>query len=158
MPNRNWMHERAVQMPTIIQHWDGLAAITLSKLPDGSARLLWVFDEDHPQQLGLFVHLTADEAQIVYETPPEVGLLEVVRPTLAQTDALLWHLDQEVMSAKFVEIPRGGSEEDFWGYIGTRLEESFDRSVSVHNPTMTVASDDDALTALQAHHSTLTYV
>lgn len=117
-----WVHLRPMQVPTIIQHWDGLPAITLSKLQDGTVRLLWVFDEDHPQQLGLFVHLTDDEAQIVFDTPPGVGLIERVRLALADTDALLWHADQITMTAGWITIPREGTEEAMWEMIGTELE------------------------------------
>ena len=46
-----WLGERTTQAPTIIQHYDGLASITLSKITSG-ARLMWVFDEDFPVQLG----------------------------------------------------------------------------------------------------------
>ncbi|HEY5857066.1 MAG TPA: hypothetical protein VIW24_24270 [Aldersonia sp.] len=84
-----WLGERTTQAPTIIQHYDGLATVTLSKITSG-ARLMWVFDEDFPVQLGLFAHLTDDEAQTVFETPPEVGLLERVRATLTDREAFAW--------------------------------------------------------------------
>ncbi|KXO91154.1 hypothetical protein [Tsukamurella pseudospumae] len=149
------MHESPVQAPTVIQHWDGLTSITLSKLPDSSARLLWVFEEDHPDQLGIFVHLTTDEAQVVFDTAPEVGLLEKVRGTLADNTALIWHIDQQVMSAKVIELPRSGSESDLWEFIDGQIDAGFDRSLSMRDPDLRIASDDIALIALQAREATL---
>lgn len=155
MPSATWMYEPPVQSPTIIQHWDGLPSITLSKLADGSARLLWVFEEDHPDQLGLFVHLTSDEAQLVFDTPPEIGLLERVRPSLADHTALIWHVDQQVMSAKVITLPQSGSEAQLWEFIDQQIESGFDRSLSMRDPELRTASDDIALVALQARQTTL---
>lgn len=158
MATTTWMHESPVQPPTVIQHWNGLASITLSKLPDGSARLLWVYEEDHPEQLGMFVHLTGDEAQAVFDTVPGVGLLEDVRSTLTDSTALIWHVDQQVMSAKVIELPRSGTEEQLWEFIDSQVDEGFDRSLSMRDPDLRVASDDVALLALHAREATLTSV
>lgn len=108
----SWVSEPPRQPPTIIQHWDGLASITLSKISSG-ARLMWVFDEDFPVQLGVFVHLTDDEAQVVFDTEPMVGLLERVRPTLEDTNAYAWRKDRYDLGARPFEISRDASEEDF---------------------------------------------
>ncbi len=158
MSETTWMHEEPTTPPTVLQHWNGLATITLSKLGDGSARLLWIFDEDYPDQLGMFVHLTSDEAQVVFETDPLVGLLERVRPTLSDTTILIWHVDQQVMSATAVELPRTGSESDLWDYLDGLIDRGFDRSLSMRDPEMSTASDDVALIALLARERTLASV
>ncbi|SKI79752.1 Uncharacterised protein [Mycobacteroides abscessus subsp. massiliense] len=139
-----WVYTVPEQTPTVIQHFDGLASITLSKLPDGTARLLWVFDEDYPEQLGLFVHLTDKEAQEVFETPAPEGLLERVRHTLTYPDAILWRSNQRVMSAQFIEIPREGDEDALWDHLGRLVEGEFPYQVDMRQPvsaSQTVASN-----------------
>ncbi|WP_131823306.1 hypothetical protein [Mycobacteroides chelonae] len=115
-----WMREAPVQAPTVLQR-----GISLSKLADGTARLLWVFDEDGPKQEVLAVHLTDREAQIVFETPAPVGLLERVRTTLRHSDAVLWRSGQCSSSAKFIAIPREGDEDFFWDFMEGLAEEAF---------------------------------
>lgn len=118
-----WMYAAPVREPTVIQHFDGLAAITLSKLSDDTARLLWVFDEDHPEQKGLAVHLTDEEAQTVFDTPAPVGLLERVRSNMTYPAAVLWRCDQRAMFAQHIAIPRGGDENSFRNYLERVTEE-----------------------------------
>lgn len=149
-----WLYTEPVQPPTVIQHWDGLATVTLSKLPDGTARLMWVFDEDYPIQLGLFVHLTDEEAQVVFDTPPETGLLERVRQRLYDSLALLWSTDARTMRAKFVEIPGTGTDEDsFWASLWAESEKPYPWSVDMVNPPS--GTRDAARLAFEVRERTL---
>lgn len=108
----HWLGELPKQMPTIVQHWDGLPTVTLSQITSG-ARLLWIFHEDFPEQYGVFVHLTGDEAQKVWETPSDVGLLEGVRRNLRDRDAFVWRKDADSMGAQPCRIPKRGDEPAF---------------------------------------------
>ncbi|OZC62104.1 hypothetical protein CH267_00755 [Rhodococcus sp. 06-621-2] len=107
-----WVYDRAPQAPTILQHWDGLPSITLSKVASG-ARLLWVFEEDFPEQLGAFVHLTDDEAQHVFESPSDDGLIEAVRTRLRDRTAYVWRKSGSSFGAAEFRIPKRGTEEQF---------------------------------------------
>lgn len=115
--NSGWIAERAVQPPTILAHWDGLPTITLSKL-GGGARLLWIFDDFDEVQHGAFVRLTGEEAQAVYDTAPDVGLLEMVRRTLADRTAYVWRTSGgSRFEVGIVEIPSDGSEYEFSTFL-----------------------------------------
>ncbi|NKS10113.1 hypothetical protein GS580_16865 [Rhodococcus hoagii] len=107
-----WVGEPAKQQPTILQHWDGIPSVTLSKITSG-ARLLWIFHEDFPEQFGAFVHLTTDEAQAVFDAPNNQGLLEGIRRNLRDRDAYVWRKDHRLMGAAPFRIPKRGSEPDF---------------------------------------------
>lgn len=107
-----WIGETAKQPPTILQHWDGLPTVTLSKITSG-ARLLWIFHEEFPEQYGVFVHLTTDEAQAVWQTPSDVGLLEVVRRNLRDRAAYVWRKDFDRFGTQPFRIPKRGDEPAF---------------------------------------------
>lgn len=115
-----WMFEAPTQELTIVQR-----GITLARLPDGTARLLWIFDEEDSAETGLAVHLTDTEAQNVFDTPAQAGLLERVRSTLTHADAVLWRSDPGSLSARLISIPSEGTEESFWGYVEGLAEEGF---------------------------------
>ncbi|WP_027500394.1 hypothetical protein [Rhodococcus sp. UNC363MFTsu5.1] len=116
-----WVGEPAKQRPTILQHWDGIPSVTLSKITSG-ARLLWIFHEDFPEQFGVFVHLTTDEAQSVFETPNDVGLLEGIRTRLRDRVAYVWRKDHQHMGAAPYRIPKRGSEPQFAEAIWSAAE------------------------------------
>lgn len=107
-----WVRVQPPQRPTIIQHWDGLPSITLTMIP-GGARLLWIFHEDYPDQLGLFVHLDDFEAQQVFATPSDDGLLEGVRARLHDRDAFVWRKTGNMFGTESYRIPKRGAEPAF---------------------------------------------
>ncbi|GAA3157891.1 MULTISPECIES: hypothetical protein [Rhodococcus] len=107
-----WVSEVPPQQPTIIQHWDGMPSITLSRIATG-ARLLWMFHEDFPDQLGVFIHLTDDEAQKVFETPNDHGLIEGIRSNLRDRNAYVWRKDDKRFGARPFRIPKRGDEPSF---------------------------------------------
>ncbi|MFE7421529.1 hypothetical protein [Rhodococcus sp. NPDC057529] len=118
-----WVGERVHQMPTILQHWDGMPTATLSKIT-GGARLLWIFHEDFPEQYGLFVHLTDYEAQRVYDTPSDSGLLEEVRAILRDRDAFVYRKDGDSFGSLPFRITKSGSEPRFAEYLWQAAEET----------------------------------
>jgi hypothetical protein len=61
----------------------------------------------------LFVHLTDDEAQAVYDTAPGVGPIEQIRATLQDPHAYAWRLWEGRFSSVPFEIPRHVDEQDF---------------------------------------------
>ncbi|MEK8070435.1 hypothetical protein [Rhodococcoides navarretei] len=107
-----WVRVQPPQRPTILQHWDGLPSITLSMIP-GGARLLWIFHEDYPDQLGLFVHLDDFEAQQVFAAPSNEGLLESVRSRLRDRDAFVWRKTGNMFGTESFRIPKRGDEPSF---------------------------------------------
>ncbi|MFZ2238019.1 MAG: hypothetical protein WAV90_00590 [Gordonia amarae] len=120
MTGQDWLTAEAVQAPTVVASWCAAPIITLSKLADGSARLMWVFDENAHGELsqrGLFIHLTDAEAQAVFDSPTRSGLIESVRAQLIDTAALLWEMGQHTLRATFIAIPRTGTETELWEYI-----------------------------------------
>lgn len=134
--DRRWMYAPAVEEPAVLGYWQGITTVTLSTLADGSARLLWVYDDDEGTVDGLLVHLTAEEAQVVAETPGEGGLLEAVRPQLTDPEVLLWRRSWKSMSARLVEIPREGSEAELWEYLDGQVEAGYELEVALPDQSM----------------------
>lgn len=104
--------------PTALNFWNGRPIQFLLPAVDGSALLWWEFDvRDNDAVVGVIVHLTDEEAQRVFSTPPTVGLLEHVRSTLLDTEAAVFVFSQGPSAHRMIEIPRTGSEDEFIDYL-----------------------------------------
>lgn len=109
---------------TTLNVWNGRPVQFLVPIDGDGAMLWWEFDErDDESSVGVAVHLTDAEAQTVFETPPTVGMLERVRLTLTDTTAILFAIARGSSAHQAIEIPRGGTEEDFIDFL---LDESED--------------------------------
>lgn len=108
----SWLDEAQDVPPVVVNQWDGLVTVGLTKISTG-ARLMWVLAEDFPRQYGLFAHLTYDEAQTVFDTPVDVGLLERIRVSMNDRQAMVWSYDGERFGSDNFTIPAGGSEPEF---------------------------------------------
>ncbi|MGX1775393.1 hypothetical protein ACWIGW_24995 [Nocardia brasiliensis] len=85
----------------------------MAKLPKG-ALLNWVFDQpDADTQYRLFAFLTDAESEKVYNGSVEEGMLEPVRPTMADPGALLVVLHGDSSVSRRYHIPPYGSEFEF---------------------------------------------
>lgn len=82
-----WLLEFPAADPVVLNRWDGLPNVVLVPILSG-ALLSWIFEDDDMETLGVFVHLTNDEAQAVFEGTG--GLLEPVRPYLLNRNAVAW--------------------------------------------------------------------
>lgn len=102
-----WLRETPLREPTVLGKWDGVANILLFPIPSG-ALLWWMFEDHDGTSLGVFVHLADDEAQAVFEhSGAGAGLLEPVRKTLADPNALVWSIDGDagLKVAPFFVVP-----------------------------------------------------
>jgi hypothetical protein len=64
-----WLRWATGKPPTILNTWDGTPSLFLAPTSDGGAILWWLFDRgDDGSDYILIVHLTASEAQTVFET------------------------------------------------------------------------------------------
>ncbi|MEU8901413.1 hypothetical protein AB0C65_36490 [Nocardia sp. NPDC048505] len=105
-----WLIEKPSQPPTILSHWDGFPNIMLFKISSG-ALLWWMFEDNDNEELGVFVHLTYEEAQAVFHGPIYEGLLEPIRSSMRDRNAVVWNRRKTgVVKAGRFEIPRGGTE------------------------------------------------
>ncbi|MDZ4266597.1 MAG: hypothetical protein U1D00_13030 [Mycobacterium sp.] len=119
MNDPSWAHLIPTRFtPTALNFWNGRPVQFLLPAVDGSALLWWEFDvRDNDAVVGVIVHLTDDEAQRVFSTPPTVGLLEHVRSTLIDTEAAVFVFSEGSSAHRMIEIPRTGSEEEFIDYL-----------------------------------------
>ena len=113
--------ERPVQPPTVLNHWDGIPSIMLFKIQSG-ALLWWMFQDDEGEQLGVFVHLTDDEAQAVFHGPIYEGLLEPIRENLSDRRAVVWNFRGDGLRAAEFDIPGGFDEPKFAHLLWTAAE------------------------------------
>ncbi|WP_249644400.1 hypothetical protein [Nocardia sputi] len=108
----SWLLETPLQPPTVLSHWDGFPNIMLFKISSG-ALLWWLFEDNEDEELGVFVHLTSEEAQAVYRGPKDQGLLEPIRHNMSDRLAVVWNRQGErIKVARFV-IPANGTEPEF---------------------------------------------
>ncbi|MBY8861108.1 hypothetical protein K7711_31850 [Nocardia sp. CA2R105] len=122
----SWLREKPLQAPTILNHWDGVPSIMLFKIPSG-AILWWMFDEDGDEQLGLFAHLTHDEAQAVFEGSLSEGLLEPIRKTMSYPEAVVWAIRRNGMYAAEFMIPTKSGEPEFANLVWEAAENTAER-------------------------------
>jgi hypothetical protein len=111
MTDYRWLREAPTGVPVVLSRWDGVANIVLFPIRTG-ALLWWTFEDDESEALGVFVHLTSDEAQQVYDG--DGGLLEPVRKHLRDRHAVVWSKksSDHPMTGPFV-IESDLSEADF---------------------------------------------
>ena len=100
-----------------LAYWDGILRHYLEPLEEG-AILCWTFSNPvNPVAAQLFVRLTEEEAQKVAATDlREVGILEEIRSTLADTEALVFTFkdgDENSTGVMPFRIRRDTGEESF---------------------------------------------
>lgn len=123
----DWLTEPVLQRPTVLGLYDGFSNIMLFKIPSG-ALLWWMFEDEESESLGVFVHLTDAEAQAVYSSRHDGGLLEPVRAQLTDRHAVVWSAKGgEVRSAEPFLIDGRVSEDEFSNRLWDAAESSRDR-------------------------------
>lgn len=123
----------------------GVPTVTLADVGRG-ANLFWRF-YSRPDMM-LICHLTDDEAEVVVDTPPEVGLLERVRGQMKNRHAFLLDLDEDGLGhLEFFTIPRWDSEGTFVDAMFTTLNDSRAGRVPMEEAFKHVASGRVALGA-----------
>ncbi|MBF6211864.1 hypothetical protein IU433_15730 [Nocardia puris] len=107
-----WLIEKPLRQPLVLGRWDGFSNIMLFHIPSG-ALLWWMFDETDEGSLGVFVHLTSEEAQTVYDSA-DGGVLEPVRHNLTDRQAVVWSASEgEPPRVAEFYVPAEMSEAEF---------------------------------------------
>jgi hypothetical protein len=124
-----WLTAPALERPTVLHHWDGAALITLSRIDTGY-RLLWIFHDDLDdedgvvtvEQFGVFIHLTASEADAITESRHGGSLIEPIRSTLHDPEAVVWRTDSRYIGADYLLIPSRVPDERFGAHLWRAAE------------------------------------